>query len=297
MKSKSALRLGLSLFVCFSLLIGADAFLPDMLTLYPEWFALLFDVTAMMLPIILLHFLMPKKEVFRPKLKPANFTAERVFFTICMGLFAACIRFFIDYLVYRIRHTDNLSLRFAILDLPFGNAVSLVALLAVIVLPAFFEGLYLRGYIQTFLSEYISTRPVLIVMSCITAMLYGSLPQFPGALLFAFFLSWLTFSFGSFWYSVIAQAAATALYLFFNWLLEEFTVYGILRTLPACALLLALFFLYMALRTAERLSLRQAFKKLHYVQHSDYSLSKFAGNAAALAFLFVFIAKALIGIF
>ena len=166
-----------------------------------------------------------------------------------------------------------------------------------IVLPAFFEGLYLRGYIQTFLSEYISTRPVLIVMSCITAMLYGSLPQFPGALLFAFFLSWLTFSFGSFWYSVIAQAAATALYLFFNWMLEEFTVYGILRTLPACALLLALFFLYMALRTAERLSLRQAFKKLHYVQHSDYSLSKFAGNAAALAFLFVFIAKALIGIF
>lgn len=91
-------------------------------------------------------------------------------------------------------------------------------------------------------------------------MLYGSLPQFPGALLFAFFLSWLTFSFGSFWYSVIAQAAATALYLFFNWLLEEFTVYGILRTLPACALLLALFFLYMALRTAERLSLRQALR-------------------------------------
>ena len=99
MKSKSALRLGLSLFVCFSLLIGADAFLPRYAHAYSEWFALLFDVTAMMLPIILLHFLMPKKEVFRPKLKPANFTAERVFFTICMGLFAACIRFFIDYLV------------------------------------------------------------------------------------------------------------------------------------------------------------------------------------------------------
>lgn len=296
MKSKSALRLCLSLFICFALLIGADAFLADMLTLYPEWFALLFDAAAMMLPIVLLHFLMPKKEVFRPKLKPTNFTAERVLFTICMGLSAACVRFFIDYLVYRIRRTDSLSLRFSILDIPFGNAVSIFTILAVIVLPALFEGLYLRGYIQTFLSEYISTRPVLIVMSCVTAMLYGSLPQLPGALLFAFFLSWLTFTFGSFWYSVIAQAAATALYLFFDWLLQEFTVYGILRTLPSLALLFALFFLYMGLRTAERLSLRQAFKKLHYVQHSDYSLSKFAGNAAALAFLFVFIAKALIGI-
>lgn len=296
MKSKSALRLCLSLFVCFALLIGADAFLADMLTLYPEWFGLLFDVAAMMLPIVLLHFLMPKKEIFRPKLKLVNFTAERVAFTICIGLSAACVRFFIDYLVYRIQRTDTLSLRSSILNIPFGNTVSILAILAVIVLPALFESLYLRGYVQTFLSEYISTRPVLIIMSCVTAMLYGSLPQLPGALLFSFCLSWLTFSFGSFWYSVIAQAAATALYLFLGWLLREFTAYGILRTLPSLALLAALFFLYMALRTAERLSLRQAFKKLHYVQHSDYSLSKFAGNAAALAFLFVFIAKALIGI-
>ncbi len=296
MKSKSALRLCLSLFLCFALLIGADAFLADMLTLYPEWFGLLFDAVAMIFPIVLLHFLMPKKEVFRPKLKPTSFTAERVIFTICMGLSAACVRFFIDYLVYRIQHVDTLFLRFSILNITFGNTVSIFAIFAAIVLPAFFEGLYLRGYIQTFLSEYISTRPVLIVMSCLTAMLYGSLPQLPGALLFGFCLSWLTFTFGSFWYSVIAQAASTILYLFFDWLLQEFTVYGILRTLPSLALLSALFFLYMALRTAERLSLRQAFKKLHYVQHSDYSLSKFAGNAAALAFLFVFIAKALIGI-
>lgn len=296
MKSKSALRLCLSLFVCFALLIGADAFLADMLTLYPEWFGLLFDVTAMVIPIFLLHCLMPKKEVFRPRLKPLGFTAERVAFAICIGLSAACARFFIDYLIYRIQRTDVLSLRFSILNIPFGNTVSLLVILASIALPALFEGLYLRGYIQTFLSEYISTRPVLIIMSCVTAMLYGSLPLFPGALLFSFFLSWLTFSFGSFWYSVIAQASGTALYLFFGWLLKEFKVYGILRTLPSLSLLAALFFLYMALRTAERLSLRQAFKKLHYVQHSDYSLSKFAGNAAALAFLFVFIAKALIGI-
>lgn len=296
MKSKSALRLCLSLFVCFTLLIGANSFLPSILTLYPEWFGLLFDAVAMVIPIALLHLLMPKRERFLPKIKAANFTAEKVFFTICIGLSVTCARFFIDYLVYRIQRADVFSLRFAILEIPFGNAVSVFAILGAIVFPALFESLYLRGYIQTFLSEYISTRPVLIVMSCVTAMLYGSLPQFPGALLFAFFLSWLTFTFGSFWYSVIAQTMSIALYLFLSWVLKEFTVYGILRTLPALSLLFALFFLYMALRTAERLTLRQAFKKLHYVQHSDYSLSKFTANAASLAFLFVFIAKALIGI-
>lgn len=189
MKSKSALRLCLSLFLCLCLLIGADAFLADMLTLYPEWFGLLFDVVSMILPMLLLHFLMPKKEVFQPKLKHTSFTAERVFFTICVGLSAASTRFFIDYLVYRLRRTDTFSLRLSILDIPFGNSVSVFAILAVILLPALFEGLYLRGYVQTFLSEYISTRAVFIVMSFITAMLYGSLLQFPGALLFSFCLA------------------------------------------------------------------------------------------------------------
>ncbi len=296
MKSKSALRLCFSLFLCFSFLIGADAVLPDILTLYPEWFGLLFDAAAMVLPIGLLYLLMPRKESFRPKFKAVGFTSEKVFFAICIGASVTCARFFLDYLVYRLQRADTFSLRFAILEIPFGNAVSVFSILGAILIPSLFESLYLRGYIQTFLSEHISTRPVLIVMSCITAMLYGSLAQLPGALLYAFFLSWLTFTFASFWYSVIAQSVSIGLYLFLGWVLKEFTVYGILRTLPSLSLLFALFFLYMALRTAERLSLRQAFRKLHYLQHSDYSLSKFAANAASIAFLFVFIAKALIGI-
>ena len=40
MKSKSALRLCLSLFICFALLIGAQSLLTNILTLYPEWFGI-----------------------------------------------------------------------------------------------------------------------------------------------------------------------------------------------------------------------------------------------------------------
>lgn len=296
MKSKSALRLCLSLFICFALLIGSQSFLQSLLTLYPEWFCILFHAVSMFIPIVLLHLLMPRKEVFRPKLKPSHISAEMLSFTLCAGLSITFARFILDYLVYRITGSNTLALPFSLLTISFGNSVSVLALLAAILIPAFMEELYLRGYIQTFLSEYMSTRQVLIVLSLISTMLYGSLPTFPGGFLFALGMSWLSFVFGSFWYAVIAHTISSALYLFLGWIVSKFTVYGILRFLPALSAIFALLFLYIALRLAERLMLRQQFKKLHYVQHSDYSLSKFAGNAAALAFLFVFIAKAVIGI-
>lgn len=296
MKSKSALRLCLSLFICFALLIGAYSLLPNILTLHPEWFGILLDALCMLVPIILLHLLMPRREVFRPKFHPPHISAEMLSFTVCISLGITLIRFDLDYLVYRITGASELDLTFSLLQIPFGSSVSLLAICSAILIPAFMEELYLRGYVQTFLSEYMSTRQVIGLVSCISAMLYGSLPALPGGLIFAFGMSWLAFVFGSFWYAVIAHAVASALYLFLGWLLNEFILYGILRLLPPLAVIFALFFFYMALRLAERLSLRQAFKKLHYVQHSDYSFSKFAGNAAAIAFLFVFIARAVIGI-
>ena len=95
---------------------------------------------------------------------------------------------------------------------------------------------------------------------------------------------------------MLAHIVSNALYLFLGWLLQTFSVYGLLRVLPALAGIGVLLFAYIALRLAERLMMRQSFKKLRYVHHSDYSLTKFAGNAAAVAFLFAFIAKAVIGI-
>lgn len=296
MKSKSALRLCLSLFICFALLIGAQSLLPNILTLYPEWFGILLDLLAMFIPIVLLHLLMPRKEVFRPKFKPSHISAEMLGFTICIALGISFVRFDIEYLVYRITGAKEINLSFSLLTIPFGNSVSFLAILAAIIFPAFIEEFYLRGYVQTFLSEYMSTRQVLGLITCISAMLYGSLPSLPGGIVFAFGMSWLAFVFGSFWYAVIAHIVSSALFLFLDRVLDTFTVYGILRFLPALCIIFALLFFYIALRLAERLTLRQAFKKLHYVQHSDYSFSKFASNAAALAFLFVFIAKAVIGI-
>ena len=296
MKSKSALRLCLSLFICSALLIGAQSFLPNILTLYPEWFGILLYFAAMFIPIVLLHVLMPRKENFRPKLKPSHISAEMLGFTLCMALGLSFIRFDIEYLVYRITGASEINLSFSLLTIPFGNSVSFFAIPAAILVPALIEEFYLRGYIQTFLSEYMSTRQVIGLITCISAMLHGSLPALPGGIIFAFGMSWLTFIFGSFWYAVIAHAASSALFLFLNWLLGKFMVYGILRFLPALCIIFALLFFYIALRLAERLTLRQAFRKLHYVQHSDYSFTKFASNAAALAFLFVFIAKAVIGI-
>ena len=288
MKSKSALRLCLSLFICFALLIGAQSLLPNILTLYPEWFGILLDFAAMLIPIFLLHLL--------PKLRPARMSAEMLGFTCCIALAITWLRFDVDYLVYRITGASEFTLSFSLLPIPFGNSVSVLAVFGAIIVPAFLEELYLRGYIQTFLSEYMSTRQVLVLITVISAMLYGSLPALPGGLVFAFGMSWLAFVLGSFWYAVIAHAISSMLYLFLGWILSKFMLYGILRFLPALAVIFALLFFYIALRLAERLMLRQAFKKLHYVQHSDYSFSKFAGNAAALAFLFVFIAKAVIGI-
>lgn len=296
LKSKSALRLCLSLFICSALLIGSESFLDQLISLKPEWFGVLLDALSMLIPIGLLHLLLPKKETFQPKLRPSGITAERLAFTLCAGCVISFVRFVIDYLVYRVTSADALPFTIAALNIPFGTTVSFLAILAVIFVPALTEELYLRGYLQTFLSEYMSTRQVLILLTLVSAMLHGSLIEFPGALVFAFGLSWLSFVFGSFWYAVIAHATATIVYLIIQWLLSKFMIYGLLTYLPAICGILALLFLYIALRLAERLTLRQSFRKLHYVQHSDYSFSKFAGNAAALAFLFVFIAKAVIGI-
>ena len=98
MKSKSALRLCLSLFICFALLIGSQSFLQSLLTLYPEWFCILFHAVSMFIPIVLLHLLMPRKEVFRPKLKPSHISAEMLSFTLCAGLSITFARFILDYL-------------------------------------------------------------------------------------------------------------------------------------------------------------------------------------------------------
>ncbi|MDY5971928.1 MAG: CPBP family intramembrane glutamic endopeptidase [Butyricicoccus sp.] len=296
MKSKSALRLCLSLFLCFGLLTGADAVQDRLLTLYPEWFSVLLEAAALLLPTGLLYLFMPRGEKYRPKMQPLSLSGERLGFIVCVGLSITLLRFLLDYVVFRFSTDSAMELLPSFLPVRFGNSVSVLAVLAVIVVPAFFEEVYLRGHVQTFLSEYISTRQTLLLMALIGSMLYGSLPALPGGFVLSLSMSWLAFAFGSYWYAVLAHIVSNALYLFLDWLLQTFSVYGLLRVLPALAGIGVLLFAYIALRLAERLMLRQSFKKLRYVHHSDYSLTKFAGNAAAVAFLFAFIAKAVIGI-
>lgn len=296
MKSKSALRLCLSLFLCFGLLTGAATLQERILTLYPEWFSLLFDAGAVLIPTALLYLIMPRGEKFRPRAQSPHSTGERFGFTVSVGLATACLSFLLQYLVFRFSGASAMTVSTSMLPIRYGNSVSVLAVLASAVIPAFAEELYLRGHVQTFLSEYISTRHVLLLMAVISGMLPGSMQILPSALAAGLIYSWLAFVFGSFWYGVIAHLVCNALTLFLGWLLQSFQSYGILQGLPALTGVAMLLFAYIALRLAERLMLRQSFKKLRYIHHSDDSLTKFAGNVAALAFLFAFIAKAVIGI-
>lgn len=296
MKSKSALRLCLSLFLCFGLLVCAETVLPSILTLYPEWFGILFEALALLLPVGVLYLLMPRNDPYRPKSHPAPWSGETAGFTICIGLATAFLRFLLDYIVFRISGQSTMTLSAALVQIPFGNSFSVLALVAVAVIPAFVEEFYLRGHVQAFLSEYISTRQVLILMALINAMLYGALTALPGGLIYGLVFSWLSFVLGCYWYAVLAHIVSNVVYLVLGAMLQSFSVYGLLRVLPALSGIFCLLFVYIALRLAERMMLRQSFKKLRYVHHSDYSLTKFAGNAATLAFLFAYIAKAVIGI-
>lgn len=293
---KPELAVCLSAFVSFCILCGTGALFQAYPLVRPEISVLLSEALAFLPAIFLLIRTSPGTnfEVFRmPK---QNHPFETFLFVCFAGAAVTFLSFLLNYLVYFLSFVTDVSLSTTMAAVQGSRGPDAVYLFAAILVPALLEEVYLRGVMQSVLAKELNRTHLILFSGLLFAMLHASMQNFVGPLVAGVFYAWLVCVLGSVWYAVLAHCIHSLLFGAIAWLLEFFSTFGIWSRFPAISLILFLFFLYFALRFAERLTIHRRFMPFPEQKNSSRFLGKLCSNVAMFALLFAFIAKAVFGI-
>lgn len=286
--NKLALLPGLSLFVCFCLLIGMGQ-----LTAHFGGGLLLTagsEVLAFLVPAGMAVFAMSDRKKLRRRLQFRRLPPGAVGLTIKAGLTIAVLSLFLNLLIYQLAGLAGADLSATVLETQSSGATWFGGLTLVLLLSAVVEELYLRGALMTVQEQGIGTGPCLIFSGLAFAMLHGNLMNFLGPMLAGIAYAYLTYIFGSIWPAVLAHTVNNLYYLFVRWITDTYAAFGIWNHFAAVNAIALLLFAYLTLRAAEDLLIKG------YIPHFEksaglYDLWLLVRNPGVIAFAAAFIVK------
>ncbi|MGM9613837.1 MAG: lysostaphin resistance A-like protein, partial [Butyricicoccus sp.] len=296
MKNRSAFLTGISLFCCFCLLIAGGAVGKELRSGILVWWILLAEIIAFLVPTLMIILPLRRGEQIKIPTSRKRLRGSTVRFAVRLGIAVSLLSFLVNFLVLQIAGDNISALNPASFQASDLSGHPLVYILAVALVPAVVEEIYLRGAVFQVFSRYAGTGLCIFLTALVFAMLHGSLYHFIGPLLGGLVFGWLVFAYGSIWPAVIAHAANNLFYLFALWMTDTYSAFGIWNYFPALCVLLLLLFVYLSLRAAERLLL--AGRVPHFVQGQGAAaaIRAMIGNPAAIAFLIAFFAKTVFGV-
>ncbi len=286
-----ALLPGLSLFVCFCLLVGTGGLVSRLgggaaLTACAE-------LISFLLPLLLLLGGIRDRKTLKKRLKYRRLPRGAMRMSVCLGLAAAVLSLFLNLLLYQAAGLAGVDLSATALDAPQSTMGPAARLLVVVLLSAVVEEVYLRGALLTAYEGIAGTAPCLIMSGVVFAMLHGNVLNFAGPLVAGIAYAYLTYAFGSVWPAILAHAVNNLYYCLTLWLTDTYGAFGLWKYFTELNGLLLLLFLYLTLRSAERLLARGDIP--HFEKSAGgYDALLLIRNPGMLAFLLAFAARAVL---
>lgn len=296
MKNRSAFLTGISLFCCFCLLIAGGAVGKGLSSVVLTWWILLAETIAFLVPTVMIILPLRRGEPIKIPASRKRLRFPTVRLAVRLGIAVSILSFLANFVVLQIAGWDITALNPASFQASDLGGHPLAYILAVALVPAVVEEIYLRGAVFQVFSRYAGTGLCIFLTAVVFAMLHGSLHNFVGPLLGGLVFGWLAFAYGSIWPAVIAHAANNLFYLFALWLTDTYSAFGIWNHFPEFCVLLLLLFVYLSLRAVERLLLTGRVPHFTQGQGSAAAIRAIMGNPASIAFLAAFFAKTVFGV-
>ena len=296
MKNRSAFLTGISLFCCFCLLIAGGTVGKWLSGGLLAWGILLAEGIAFLVPAAMIILPLRRGEPIKIPVSRKRLRLPAVRLALRLGIAVSLLSFLANFVVLQIAGQDISALNPASFQASDLGGHPLIYILAVALIPAIVEEIYIRGAVFQVFTRYAGTGLCIFLTALVFAMLHGSLYNFVGPLLGGLAFGWLAFAYGSIWPAVIAHGANNLFYLFVLWLTDTYSAFGIWNHFPSFCILLLLLFVYLSLRAVERLLL--AGRAPHFIQGQPNAAAVRAiiGNPGAIALVIAFFAKTVFGV-
>lgn len=297
MKNRSAFLAGISLFVCFCLMVAGGVIVGR----WPSkgllaWGILLVEVVAFFVPTVLLILPLRKGEPLRIPASTKRLNLRTIRFSVYVGVGVSLLSFLLSLACLHLFSQDVSAINPASFHASDIGEHFLLYLFAIVVVPAVVEESYLRGAILRVFNRYAGTGLSIALTALVFAMLHGSLYNFAGPLLAGIAFGWLAFAYDSIWPAVIAHLTNNLCYILVLWLTDTYSAFGIWNYFPAICVILTLLFLYLSLCSAERVLLAGRVPHFARGQHPLTAVRAIIGNPASIAFIAAFMAKTVFGV-
>ena len=264
---------GLSLFLCFCLLVAGGNVGTWASKGLIAWGILLAEVAAFLVPTVLLILPLRKGERLQIPVSTKRLNVRTVRLSIRLGIAVSLISFLLNLVCLHLFGQDVSSINPASFHASDIGGHFLLYLFAIVIIPAIVEEIYVRGAIFRIFNRYAGTGLSIVLSALVFAMLHGSFYNFLGPFVAGIVFGWLTFVYDSIWPSAIAHLVNNLFYLIILWCTDVYSVFGIWNYFPAICLILVLLFIYLSLGSVERLLL--AGRVPHFAQ-GQHTLLPFA---------------------
>ena len=296
MKNRAAFLAGLSLFLCFCLLVAGGNVGTWASKGLIAWGILLAEVAAFLVPTVLLILPLRKGERLQIPVSTKRLNVRTVRLSIRLGIAVSLISFLLNLVCLHLFGQDVSSIHPASFHASDIGGNFLLYLFAIVIIPAIVEEIYVRGAIFRIFNRYAGTGLSIVLSALVFAMLHGSFYNFLGPFVAGIVFGWLTFVYDSIWPSAIAHLVNNLFYLIILWCTDVYSVFGIWNYFPAICLILVLFFIYLSLGSVERLLLAGRVPHFAQGQHTLVAIRTLIGNPASIAFILAFLAKTVFGV-
>lgn len=260
------------------------------------WGIFFAEVIAFLVPTIMLILPLRRGEPLRIPVSTKRLHFQTVRFSVRIGITVSLLSFLLNLLCLQLFGQDASEINPASFHASDIGGHFLLYLFAIVLVPALVEEIYVRGAIFRIFSRYAGTGLSIFLSALVFAMLHGSMYNFFGPLLAGMAFGWLTYVYDSIWPAVIAHLVNNLFYLLILWMTDAYSAFGIWNHFPAICILFSLLFIYLSLRSAERLLLSGRVPHFAQGQHGLAAIRSIVGNPASIAFILAFFAKTVFGI-
>ena len=285
--NKRALLPGLSLFVCFCLLTGAEKLI-ELYNLPPVLMALL-EIGCFGLALLMALPGMDRQLLVHRLGFPMPYQGGFVLIG-CTGAATAMLGICINLLEYRLLGRTGLNLTLASLPMPVDGMSFLWRVLIGAVLAAVLEEIYLRGALFGIHGSQVGTSACLLFGGLIYALLCGDPPSMAAAFCVGAVFTYLTYVFDTVWAAVLAHIVYALLTIAVQWLADTYAPFGIWNILPALSVLLLLLFAFLTLYTLEKMLVRNSIPHFE-VSAGWYDMWLLVREPGFIVFVLAFIGK------
>lgn len=293
MKNKTALFSGLSLFLCVCFLTAGGKLSQHFDEPVSILLALSTEIIAFIVPLLFLRMTLRGEEQLTMRMTRKLSTLSVLQFTVCASAVASIAGFLVNFALYRTGLIGQWKVTSNIYTIKSdGDLIWILIPLALIVLPAILEEIFMRGAIFSAHETMVHTGIGILLSGLCFAMLHGSLENFAAPFIAGCLYAYLTYAFDCVWVAVLAHLLNNLYFYFTVWITDTYSAFGIWQFFAHINLIGLFLFAYLAFILWEKLLQTDQIRRFTKRDGTLGSLFRIVSSPGFIAFVLIFIGKA-----